>query len=204
MLKNGLRLLVLVVLIVGIIGIWEFFRAKNVVTAWFDNSSTTHAVVLQEIHELGKLELVRYNFKDIIEHEVIRQWIPMFNPKTALIVQGTAIGCLDLTKIALSDIKDETETIIIFLPEPELCSYQIDHSKSKVYSTEFAFWEEAQLVDEAYRQAETQIQKSAIEMGILKQTQQNAEKLLKPLLEKITRKKVLLRYRLKTTLPLNR
>jgi hypothetical protein len=200
MLKNVLRLVFIGVFVVGIVGIWEFLRASKVVSGWFGgNTATTHAVVLQQIQTLGKLELVRYNFKDIIEHEQMREWLP--NPQTVLVVQGMAVGCIDLTKISLSDITSETETIVVHLPNPEICSYQIDHSKSKVYSTSFAFMEEAQLIDQAYQKAEAQIQKSAIEMGILTQTQQNAEKILKPLLEKITNKKVALRYRLHATLP---
>jgi hypothetical protein len=61
--------------------------------------------------------------------------------------------------------------------------------------------EEAKLVQEAYRQAEKQIQKSALEMGILDQTKRNAEQILKPVLEKVSGKKIALRYRMKATLP---
>ncbi|MEI7581563.1 DUF4230 domain-containing protein [Runella sp.] len=195
-----LRLLIFVVLIFGIISIWETYRTGR----WFSFSGdkevqTTHAMVLEEIQALGKLELVRYNFKDIVEHEQIVQWMP--NPKAVLIVQGEAVGCIDLTKITVSDITTESDTVVVHLPEPELCSYKIDHSKSKVYNTEYAFMEEAQLVQEAYQQAEKQIQKSALEMGILDQTKRNAEQILKPVLEKVSGKKIALRYRMKATLP---
>ena len=203
MLKNALRLLILGVFVVGTIGIWEFFRSVNSAAGWFGGTTaTSHAVVLQEIQALGKLELVRYNFKDIVEHEQIQQWLP--NPKTVLIVQGMAVGCVDLTKMTLSDITSESETVVVHLPNPEICSYQIDHSKSKIYSTEYAFLGEAKLVDEAYQKAEAQIQQSALETGILVQTKKNAEQILKPLLEKITRKKVLLRYRMNAQLPAKR
>ncbi|MFN8348490.1 MAG: DUF4230 domain-containing protein [Spirosomataceae bacterium] len=195
-----LRLLIFAILIFGIISVWETYRTGK----WFSfggdtELQTTHAMVLEEIQALGKLELVRYNFKDIVEHEQITRWMP--NPKAVLIVQGEAIGCIDLTKITTSDITSESDTVVVHLPEPELCSYKIDHSKSKVYNTEYAFMEEAQLVQEAYRQAEKQIQKSALEMGILDQTKRNAEQILKPVLEKVSGKKVVLRYRLKATLP---
>jgi hypothetical protein len=195
-----LRLLLIVVLVFGVISIWETFKTGK----WFSfgadhEAQTTHAVVLQEIQSLGKLELVRYNFKDIVEHEQIIQWMP--NPKAILIVQGEAVGCIDLTKITTSDVTTESDTVVVHLPEPELCSYKIDHTKSKVYNTEFVFMEEAKLVDEAYQQAEKQIQKAALEMGILDQTKRNAEQILKPVLEKISNKKVVLRYRMKATLP---
>lgn len=195
-----LRLLIFVVLIYGIISIWETYRTGK----WFSfgnntEAQTTHVMVLEEIQALGKLELVRYNFKDIVEHEQMVQWMP--NPKAVLIVQGEAVGCIDLTKITISDVTMESDTVVVHLFEPDLCSYKIDHSKSKVYNTEYAFMEEAKLVQEAYQQAEKQIQKSALEMGILDQTKRNAEQILKPVLEKVSGKKIVLRYRMKATLP---
>ena len=57
--------------------------------------------------------------------------------------------------------------------------------------------EQAVMISEAYKKAESQIQKSALEMGILDQTRANAGKILQPLLEKSSGKKVLIRYRLK-------
>ena len=194
-----LRVVFAVVLISGVIALWEAFKTGN----WFslgaeNETQTTHAVVLEEVQALGKMELVKYNFKDIVEHEQVVQWLP--NPKAVLIVQGEAIGCIDLTKITTSDVTEASDTVIVHLPEPELCSYKIDHSKSKVYNTEYAFMEEAKLVQAAYQHAEQQIQKAALDMGILEQTKQNANQILKPVLEKISGKKVVLRYRMKTTL----
>ncbi|MEZ4904751.1 MAG: DUF4230 domain-containing protein [Spirosomataceae bacterium] len=199
-LRSLLRLLLIVVFVFGVISIWESIKSAK----WFSfgntqDTETTHAMVLQEVQALGKLELVRYNFKDIVEHQQINQLFP--NSKAVLIVQGEAIGCIDLTKITTSDVSSEADTVVVHLPEPELCSYKIDHSKSKVYNTEYTFLDEAKLVQEAYRQAERQIQQSALEMGILEQTKQNANQILKPVLEKISGKKVVLRYRMKATLP---
>ncbi|MCU0341784.1 MAG: DUF4230 domain-containing protein [Spirosomaceae bacterium] len=197
--KLLIRVLVAAVFVTGIIAIWEAVRTGKWFPSWSgDETQTTHAMVLKEVQALGKLELVKYSFKDIVEHEQIMQWMP--NPKAVLIVQGEAIGCLDLTKITTADVGGDADTIIVHLPEPELCTYRIDHSKSKVYNTEFAFMEEATLVQDAYKAAETQIQKAALEMGILDQTKRNAEQILKPTLEKVSGKKILLRYRLKAQL----
>ena len=197
--KPLLHILLLIVLVFGIISIWEMFRTRRWLPSFGeDHPETTHAVVLKEIQTLGKLELVKYNFKDVVEHEIVRPWMP--NPKAILIVQGEATGCLDLTKIKVSDVNTEQDTLVIYLPEPELCNYKIDHSKSKVYNTEFALLEEANLVQDAFKEAEKQIQKSALDMGILEQTKQNADKILRPLLEKIAKKNVVFRYRMKATL----
>jgi hypothetical protein len=197
--KLVVRIAFLIVFVFGIIGIWEAFKTGS----WLPNlggaPQTTHALVLKEIQAMGKLELVKYNFKDVVEHELVRPYMP--NPKAILIVQGEAVGCIDLTKLTVGDLSNDRDTLVVHLPEPELCNYKIDHSKSKVYNTEFALLEEAQLVQEAFKQAEGQIQKSALEMGILAQTKQNADKILRPLLEKIANRRVVLRYRLQAVLP---
>ncbi|MCF2491566.1 DUF4230 domain-containing protein [Dyadobacter sp. CY347] len=189
------RLLVLILLLAGLQSIWSNFRAGNWVPDWLssaEKSETTHALVLQEITTMGKLELVKYNFKDVVEQQITKMWLP--NAKAILIVQGEAIGCIDLTKVEIADITSEAETLVVNMPEPELCVFKIDHSKSRVYNTEYAFNEEAKLVQEAYKQAEKQIQRSALDMGILEQTQINARKILTPVLEKASGKKVVLKF----------
>ncbi|GAB2779197.1 hypothetical protein GCM10027275_23420 [Rhabdobacter roseus] len=197
-----LQLAIFVLLILGAITLWESFRTGSWLPGWLggeNKTETLHTVVLEEITALGKLELVRYNFKDVVEQEVVKQWLP--NAKAVLIVQGEAIGCVDLTQMRLADITSESQMLVVHLPEPELCVFKIDHERSKVYNTEYAFLEEAQLVQEGYRQAERQIRQSALEMGILEQTEENARKMLTPMLEKISGRKVLVKFPMTARLP---
>ena len=155
---------------------------------------TQHNTVLEEITAIGKLELVKYNFKDVVEHKEVKNWMP--DSKAVLIVSGEAIGCIDLTKVQATDVVESGDTIIVYLPKAELCVYKINHDQTKVYDVQYAFMDEARLVNDAFSAAEKQIQSSALQMGILDQTEANAEKILKPLLEKVSGKKVLLRHSL--------
>ncbi|MCE6990895.1 DUF4230 domain-containing protein [Dyadobacter sp. CY323] len=189
------RLLVLILLLSGLQALWGNFRSGNWLPDWVsgkDQTETLHTIVLEEITAMGKLEVVKYNFKDVVEQEIVKMWLP--NAKAILIVQGEAIGCVDLTLIDIADISSEDETLVVDMPEPELCVFKIDHSKSKVYNTEYAFSEEGKLVQEAYKQAEKQIRQSALDMGILDQTKENARKVLVPVLEKASGKKVVLKF----------
>ncbi len=205
--RSIINLIVFVLLIAGIIAIYNRFFAKS--SDQPIPATITQTIVLQEINRIGKLELVRYNFKDILEYEkkrelienqTLKAWIPftipLDNAKIVLIVKGEAVGCIDLTKIKDSDLSFTGDTLIAYLPEPELCSYRINHDQSKVYDVQNAD-EEAMMVQEAFKVAESKIKASALEMGILDQTRINAEKILQPLLEKTSGKRVLLRYRLK-------
>ena len=196
MFRNFFKILFIFITVVGSIFIWE--KLKNFSFFSVKEIKTTHNMVLKEMTLLGKLELANFTFRDIVEQELVRDYLP--NPKAILIVQGEAIGCIDLTKVKAEDISSKDDTLIVHLPDPELCSYKIDHSKSKIYDTEYAFMNEQSLMNEAYTRAEDKIKQSAIEMGILEQTKKNANLILKPLLENISGKKVVLQYRMKATL----
>ena len=197
-----IQLVLLSLLIVGAVSLWESWRTGDWMPNWLTQKNkleNTQTVVLQEITSLGKLELVRYNFKDIVEQQITKMWLP--DAKAVLIVQGEAVGCVDLTQMDIADIDAGQDTLVIHLPEPELCFFKIDHDRSKVYNTEYAFMEEAKLVQEAYKQAERQIRQSALDMGILDQTRENARKMLTPILERTSGKKVVLLFPMKAKLP---
>lgn len=148
--------------------------------------------ILTSVQDLGKMELVRYNFKDVVEYQKeVSRFIP--DSKVVLIVAGEAVGCVDFTKIEPGDIVFEGDSIVqIALPEPELCYYKVDHSQSKVFSKENTYFQDAALVEESYKYAEQNVKRAALNSGILRQTQVNAEKILKPMLEEITGKRVVL------------
>lgn len=190
-----IRFLVFVILLIGLKTLWKNFNEGTWLPDWLsgeNKTETLHTIVLQEMTAMGKLELVKYNFKDVVEQEIVKTWLP--NAKAVLIVQGEAIGCVDLTRMQIADITSEQEVLVINMPDPELCVFKIDHEKSKIYNTEYAFTDEGKLVQEAYKQAEKQIQKSALEMGIIEQTKENARKILTPMLEKASGKKVVLKF----------
>ncbi|MER2999411.1 DUF4230 domain-containing protein [Pontibacter populi] len=154
--------------------------------------SVTYNTILTSVEELGKMELVRYNFKDVVEYEKeVSRFVP--NSKVVLIVAGEAVGCVDFTKIQAGDIVFEGDSVVqIALPEPELCYYKVDHSQSKVFSKENTYFQDAELVEESFKYAENNVKRAALNSGILRQTTENAEKILKPMLEEITGKRVVL------------
>ena len=190
MIRNWVKILFYVVLILLSIFVWEKIKTLSFFKA--DEVKTTHNIVIKEIVSLGKMELVKYSFRDVVEQEIIRDFLP--DPKAILIVQGEAVGCIDLSKITEKDLASSGDTLVINLPNPEICYHKIDHTKSKIYKTDYAFMNEAVLLDEAYRKAEEQILKSALDSDILEQTKKNADLILKPLIENISSKKVVIKY----------
>lgn len=157
---------------------------------------SNHNIVLEKIEQMGKLELVKYKFRDVLEHKIEYKWWP--DSKAILIISGEAIGCVDLEKIKEKDINNAGDTLYIRLPEPELCNYKINHEESRLYDTKSFSFDRANLVDQAFKAAEKQIERTALESNILEQARQNGEVLLRTIFEEIAQKPVIFTYALDT------
>jgi hypothetical protein len=167
----------------------ELLKPRETIT------ETNFKTVLEEVESLGKLELVKYNFKDVVEHKQKNGYSSVLDSKVLLIVAGEAVGCMDLTRIKAEDITEIGDSVYVHLPAPELCYSKIDLQKSKVYDSEsMPFVKDDNLIGEAYAKAEKQIEKAALESGILVQTQAMAQTMLKPFLENLTKKTVFLTF----------
>jgi hypothetical protein len=153
------------------------------------------ATVIEKVEAMGKMQLVRYQISDAVEY--VKPSGSRFVPdaKAMLIVTGEAIGCVDLSKVKETDLVKTDSTLTLVLPSPELCVFKVDHKKSKVYDTKFTrITGQTKIVDEAFEKAEEQIQKTALDNGILEETKKNAQLILKPMLEQLTGKKVIISF----------
>jgi len=186
--KKILSLLTIVLAIVALIALIIFLLKGSPKSEVF----VSHDMVIHQIEELGNLEVVKYNIQDIIEYNKIRRWLP--NSKTSLQISAEVIACVDLTQITPEDIFTEKDSVRLTLPVPEICHYKIDHSRSRVYNVDFGLWETADLVDEAYREAERHIYQEALNMGIALESRDNAVKVLTPILKGLGFSKIDIRF----------
>ena len=170
-------------------------------------------LILERMDNLGKLELVSYNFKEIFDYAAISDGriagetaIGTYNYapdlKAVLIASGEAVGCIDLTKMNFENVVIINDTLYVDLPAPELCFHKLDLEQTRVYHFERTGWwsalfsddnEVKSVIEKAYREAERQIKISALEGGILDKTNENAELLLQPMFEKISGLHVIIR-----------
>lgn len=205
-------LLLIIVITLYLTNHWPFGKSqKN------DQIFMESTVILREIENLGKLELVKYNFKEVFEYKRLSDGKIVGNAllkatdydpdlSVILIASGEAVGCIDLTKVTLSDIETSEDSVFIHLPAPELCYYKLDLDNTKIYSFSKESWwsrifsddeEKNEVLQIAYREAEERLKESAIESGIFNSTNDNAKTMLMPLLEQLAGKKV----KINTTLP---
>lgn len=183
----------LIVIVLTLVISWFLFRpsSENQIVENNDISIT-------EIKAIGKMELVKINVKDVLEYSIKRDYLP--DSKVLLVVSGEIAGCIDLTKIQLKDVVHSDSLIYITLPHPEICYEKIDHSRSKIYNanTYFLLDNEMALTQLVYKRAEQYFQSDSIRQIVFKETEINADKVLKPLLENISKKKVVLSFSKKT------
>lgn len=185
--------LVLIGIVVAIF-LWEFVR-KQIFGSNEAKVAVNHYTTLEQIEAMGKLELVKFKFKDILEYRVRKPW---YSPdsKAIIIVSGEAVGCIDLTKIKAEHIVEKDSVVFVQLPPAELCYAKINHQETRLYevSTGIFSRDDGKIVSETYKEAERQLERTALESNILEQTKANAELVLKPTLERIARKKVVFKY----------
>lgn len=168
------------------------------------------SVILREVEQIGRLELVKYNFKEIFDYRQLSEGKLIgnsllnthnYNPDMSviLVASGEAVGCIDLTKLEISDIQIDGDTIAIILPAPELCYHKLDMENTRVFSFKNDSWwsrlfsnesEKTQALQTAYKLAERRIEEAALQSGILNSANEQAIKMLSPMLEGMTGKKV--------------
>ncbi len=155
-----------------------------------------HNTILEKVEALGKLELVRHNFKEVTElTEKNKDYLGIFkvpDSKAILITSGQAVGCIDLTKMEVRDLRMQSDSLLVVLPAPEICYYKLDLQNSQIYSVERSVYykDDKEIIQKAYKNAEKQIETAALASGILEQTRSNAEIMLRPILEQLSGKRV--------------
>jgi hypothetical protein len=183
---------------------WFYWEEIELFPDKQDQMNETHTLVLERMETMGKLELIKYQFQEITEIEKVgKDFYNLFklenDSRAVLISKGEAVGCIDLTRMELQHIQETADSIIVQLPPPELCYFKLDLDNTRIYALETGiFTSEKQFIEEAYKSAEKQIRQSALESGILIKARENAEIVLKPLLEEISGKEVVIVYNLNT------
>jgi len=187
-----LFILVSTIIIAGFLVFLFFFIKHQFSVSRIEISDTG---LVQKITSMGKLELVKYEMKDIIEQKEVHPILP--DSKVLLLAVGEATACIDLTKVQKSDIRQGKDSVTVFLPEPEICYAKLDHEKSKVYDIKGVMFEDGakDMVEDVYKLAEKKILDDAKEMNVLGMARQNAQLIFKPLLEGISGKTVILKFR---------
>jgi hypothetical protein len=154
-------------------------------------------VMVQKITSMGKLELVKYSMKDVLEKKQIHTILP--DERVLFVAVGEVTACIDLTKVRKQDISRDSvgNVVTILLPQPEICYVKLDHQRSKVYDVSGVILPSTTqaMIEGIYKLAEKRLLDNATEMNITGKARDNAQLIFKPLLEGVSGKTVVLKFK---------
>lgn len=134
--------------------------------------------VINQVRSLARLETIQYSVEKVITAETGQGMLGiLFGDKLLFVAHGVVIAGIDLEKLGPKDLWVEEGILYVRLPEPEVFIATLDNEKSYVYNRETGLLThgDVNLETSARRVAEQEIEKAALEDGILEQAGQNAE-----------------------------
>jgi Protein of unknown function (DUF4230) len=130
---------------------------------------------------------VKYTIQRVVGLE--EQKVPVGSEKLLLIVQAEVLAGIDLSALKPGDVKKLPDNAIhVTLPAPKIEHIVIDENQTKVWDRRITWWTpwvpfNPDLERQARLTARNEIEKAALEMGILDQARRNAEVSIRGLLE---------------------
>lgn len=134
--------------------------------------------IVHQVRSLARLETIQYSIEKIITAESGQGPFGfLFGDKLIFVAHGTVIAGVDLEKLSPDDLRTKQGVLYVRLPSAEVLSYSLDNEKSYIYNRDTGLFTRGNqnLETEARQAAEQEILNAALEDGILKQAQVNAE-----------------------------
>lgn len=156
---------------------------------WWGSRTTPppdNASVVAQVQRLNQLTTVRYTIQRVVGVREPKQ--PVGEESILLIVQATVEAGIRMDEIKPSDVtRSEDGKLVIRIPAPEILSVAIDEKATRVWDRQKTWWTpwipySPDLEGRARREGLISARNAAIEMGILKQAEANAQAAIHSLL----------------------
>jgi len=137
--------------------------------------------IIHGVRALSRLETIQYSIEKVITAEVSPGTLEiLFGDRLLFVGHGVVIAGLDLENIEPEDLWVREGVLFVQLPEPEIFIATLDNDKSYVYDRETGLLThgDTNLETTARQVAEAEIEKAALEDGILVQARTNGENYL--------------------------
>jgi hypothetical protein len=141
--------------------------------------------IIHEVRSLARLETIQYTVEKVITAETGQGTFDfLFGDRLLFVAHGMVIAGVDLGLLDADDLAVKNGVLYVRLPRAEVFVATLDNEKSYVYDRETGLLThgDVHLETAARRVAEEEIEKAALEDGILVIAQQNAENFLSRLL----------------------
>lgn len=137
--------------------------------------------IIKDVHALARLETIQYTVEKVITAESGQGSFGfLFGDKLIFVAHGFVIAGIDMEKLQPGDMQMVNGVLNVRLPPAEIFVSTLDNNKSYVYNRDTGLLTKGDqnLETTARSAAEDEIKKAAIEDGILKLAEQNAETFL--------------------------
>ena len=145
--------------------------------------------VIKEVRSLSRLETAQYTIEKVITAETGQGALgALFGDRLIFVAHGQVIAGVDLSKLRGSDITvSPSGEVTIIVPAAEIFVTSLDNDKSYVYDRQTGLLTKGDknLETQARQVAQHEVEKAALEDGILKLAQDNAASYLDRLLRSL-------------------
>jgi len=139
--------------------------------------------VLQEIQQLSELITVKYGLQKVIGLE--EEKIPFGSEKVLLMVRADVLAGVNLARLTTNDVQVLADNSLqIRLPPPQVLHVTVDEKNTRTWDRSKTWWTpwvsyNPELEQKARLAAREAVQAGALEMGILRDAEENAEKTIR-------------------------
>ena len=137
--------------------------------------------IIRSVRTLARLETIQYSIEKVVTADKGQGTLDfLFGDELNLVAHGEVIAGIDLSKLEIDDMWWDSGILYVHLPDPELFVTKLDNDKSYIYDREKGLFTKGDIhLETAARQiAEMEIEKAALEDGILESARINGESYL--------------------------
>src|SRR5580698_1424350 len=157
-------------------------RIAEMITGRSTNFDISAPTVVEKIQRLNRLETVVYSLDTVVEGNKSSAVFPdlLAGDRMLMVVRGQTIAGVDMSQMKPDDVQitenGSVRTVRIVLPPSQVFVTTIDNQHTRVYvrSTGLFVQADKDLESETRAKAQAELQKSALEDGILDAASKNA------------------------------
>ena len=142
--------------------------------------------ILVQVQQLNQLATVKYTVQKVIGLQEQKQ--PLGAESILLIIQASVQAGIDLASLEADDVSVRSDgTVVLKLPPAKILNVSVDEKETKVWDRSKTWWTpwvpySLDLEQRARLAGVEAINKAALDMGILRQAERNAESSIRGLL----------------------
>jgi hypothetical protein len=134
--------------------------------------------VVTQVKQLSQLLTVKYSIQRVVGLRELKE--PFGEESILLMVQGTALAGVDLSKLSERDLRFTDHAAVLELPPARLIDVYLDEKQTRVWDRHITWWTpwvpySPDLEHRARLSAIEDVRSAALNMGILDEAQKNAQ-----------------------------